>query len=44
MQTENWTVFEERRKVKYERQLDFSVLGPSDGFDEGADAHQWQHF
>jgi hypothetical protein len=44
VQTENWTIFDERRKEKYGRQLDFSVLGPSDGFDEGADAHQWQHF
>uniref|UniRef100_A0A1D1Z4J0 LRR repeats and ubiquitin-like domain-containing protein At2g30105 n=1 Tax=Anthurium amnicola TaxID=1678845 RepID=A0A1D1Z4J0_9ARAE len=35
-QLEGWEAFDERRRLKHQKQLDFRV-GGSDGFDEGAD-------
>lgn len=36
--------FDERRRKKYSKQMDMHVMAPSGGFDEGADAAQWQHW
>eukprot|EP00245_Coleochaete_scutata_P003525 TRINITY_DN15171_c0_g2_i1.p2 TRINITY_DN15171_c0_g2~~TRINITY_DN15171_c0_g2_i1.p2 ORF type:complete len:118 (+),score=21.40 TRINITY_DN15171_c0_g2_i1:48-356(+) len=43
-QIEGWELFEERRRSKYTRQMDFQVLGSTDGFDEGTDEQQWQRW
>ncbi|KAL0038769.1 hypothetical protein WJX79_007174 [Trebouxia sp. C0005] len=37
-----FTEFDIRRKGKYSKQMDMHVMTPSNGFDEGADAAQWQ--
>ncbi|DBB00038.1 TPA: hypothetical protein ACH3X1_013897 [Trebouxia sp. C0004] len=39
-----FTEFDIRRKGKYSKQMDMHVMTPSNGFDEGADAAQWQHW
>lgn len=36
--------FDIRRRGKYSKQMDMHVMSPSNGFDEGADAAQWQHW
>lgn len=41
---EGWKEFDERRKAKHSKQLEFSVLDTSGGFDEGADSQHWHHF
>lgn len=41
---EGWAEFDNRRKAKHSKQLEFSVLESSGGFDEGADSQQWHHF
>lgn len=43
-QIDGWAEFEERRREKYNKQLEFHVLGSSNGFDEGADSHMWQRW
>eukprot|EP00897_Mesotaenium_endlicherianum_P002348 jgi/Mesen1/2140/ME000152S01226 len=39
-----WDDFNERRKAKYTKQLDFNAMGTSSGFDEGADTQRWHHW
>lgn len=41
---EGWAEFDERRKAKHSKQLEFSLLDLSGGFDEGADSQQWHHW
>lgn len=41
---DGWADFDNRRKSKHSKQLEFNILGSSGGFDEGADAHQWHHW
>ncbi|GBG91496.1 hypothetical protein CBR_g52452, partial [Chara braunii] len=43
-QVEGWQAFDERRKAKYGKQLQFGVMGSTSGFDEGADAERWSRF
>ncbi|KAI5076089.1 hypothetical protein GOP47_0008154 [Adiantum capillus-veneris] len=43
-QLEGWAEFDIRRRAKHSKQLQFSVLDTSGGFDEGADSQQWHHW
>ncbi|KAL2650342.1 hypothetical protein R1flu_018470 [Riccia fluitans] len=43
-ETEGWPEFDKRRKSKYTKQLDFNVIGSSNGFDEGADSEKFSHW
>jgi hypothetical protein len=43
-QVDGWEEFDERRKAKHFKQLDFSLFNPCPGFDEGADSEQWHHW
>lgn len=43
-QLEGWEEFDTRRRAKHSKQLQFSVLDSSGGFDEGADSQQWHHW
>ncbi|KAH7433948.1 hypothetical protein KP509_07G094000 [Ceratopteris richardii] len=43
-QLEGWAEFDVRRRAKHSKQLQFSVLDSSGGFDEGADSQQWSHW
>jgi hypothetical protein len=36
--------FEQRRKDKVNKQLEFKVCSSSSGFDEGADTEKWHHW
>ena len=37
-----WEAFDSRRRSKYDKQLDMQVM--HSGFDEGADAHEFEHW
>eukprot|EP00899_Mesostigma_viride_P008099 jgi/Mesvir1/17290/Mv07692-RA.1 len=41
-EVDGWGEFDARRRLKYDRQLDFNIAGR--GFDEGVDASQWKHW
>ncbi|XP_024541516.1 LRR repeats and ubiquitin-like domain-containing protein At2g30105 [Selaginella moellendorffii] len=41
---DGWEEFDARRKAKYDKQMVFQVMGPSDGFDEGADTQETRHW
>ncbi|KAL3701336.1 hypothetical protein R1sor_019358 [Riccia sorocarpa] len=43
-ETEGWPEFDRRRKSKYTKQIDFNVIGSSNGFDEGADPEKFSHW
>ncbi|MCO5600447.1 hypothetical protein L7F22_054560 [Adiantum nelumboides] len=43
-QLEGWAEFDIRRRAKHSKQLQFSILDTSGGFDEGADSQQWHHW
>lgn len=42
-QIEGWDDFDERRRAKHQKQLDFRVMGSTE-FDEGADKSWWLSF
>lgn len=39
-QFEGWESFDQRRRLKHQKQLDFRVVGSAE-FDEGADKNWW---
>jgi hypothetical protein len=41
---DGWMGFEQRRKDKVNKQLEFKVSSSSSGFDEGADTEKWHHW
>lgn len=41
-QTQGHSDYQERRKYKYDKQLESRIMLNKDGFDEGADARDWQ--
>ena len=44
VQIDGWEEFDERRRAKYNKQIEFSALGATSGFDEGGDAQPYQHW
>jgi hypothetical protein len=43
-ETPGFKEFEARRREKYDRQVDFKVLGQGGGFDQGVDVQEWEHW
>eukprot|EP00898_Chlorokybus_atmophyticus_P000897 jgi/Chlat1/1808/Chrsp135S02139 len=46
-QVEGWDAFDERRRIKYSKKMELGVLmgsAGSGGFDEGADAQEWERW
>jgi len=43
-ETPGFAQFDARRRQKYDKQVDMRVLLGKDGFDEGADAPEWEHW
>jgi len=41
---DGWMGFEQRRKDKVNKQLEFKVSSSSSSFDEGADTEKWHHW
>jgi hypothetical protein len=39
-----WARFDARRRAKHDKQVDMRVLLRGGGFDEGADAEEWEHW
>ncbi|XP_057847550.1 plant intracellular Ras-group-related LRR protein 8 isoform X1 [Cryptomeria japonica] len=42
-EVEGWVEFDERRRSKHSKQIEFGVMGSS-GFDEGADSQHWNQW
>lgn len=43
-ETDGFDVFEEKRRLKYDKQVDMKVLPDGGGFDQGADVEEWEHW